>query len=471
MIGYQKNNQLTNQISKSIMMYIVGCCCFVFVAISSIWFGYYIIRNYGEHDLPIQLTILSLAGCWLLWEIAKAFRFRAKLPSHFRSIEAQEYPALFAIINEVTNNLHLLPIEQVYISPDATAAVFIQPQLRNLLFEPKRNLVIGMGFLTQMDDDEIRAVLYHEFGHYVQAEMKSSLSVYTVGQFSLSFVSTKEMKKESTWQQQLKVQLLLFTYFTIWFCNRINKVYSQLAKQMEYDADDVAVKYVGASVLQRALLHAVCIRYNYEVVQWGLQQLQSRNIQVDNVYQALRFVGNYSRPSRKLLSAEIVRRVERIGKLKCERKPSPSTCKIREHAMQLVPSPSKLSPTCAAYRFAQWLREGFIIYTQQRELDTAVLIEIHLDKKKHKLPWFDATYKIMLDGKEIGSGNFIKGYTLKRRTSPGKHIITAYAPSVIISTPFEFEVEADKSYRISMDYKVYLKNGIYDVFGETIYQQ
>jgi Zn-dependent protease with chaperone function len=449
----------------------VGCFCFVFLAIASIWFGYYIIRNYGEHDLPIQLTILSLAGCWLLWEIAKAFRFKAKLPSNFHPIRAQEYPALFAIINEVTDNLYLSPIERVYISPDATAAVFIQPQLRNLLFEPKRNLVIGMGFLTQMDDDEIRAVLYHEFGHYVQTEMKSSLSVYTVGQFSQSFVSIKEMKKESTWQQQLKVQLLLFTYFTIWFCNRINKAYSQLAKQMEYDADDVAVKYVGAPTLQRALLHAACIRYNYEVLQWGLQQLQPQNIQVDNIYLALHFIGNYSRPSRRLLSTEVIKRVERIGKLEYEKQTLRSICKVREYAMQIVPSESNPSQACQASQFAQWLREGFMIYTQQRELNTAVLLEIHLDKKKHKLPWFDATYKIMLDGKEIGSGNFIKGYTLKRRISPGKHIITAYAPSGIISTPFEFEVKADKSYRIDMDYKVYLKNGIYDVFGKNIYQK
>lgn len=464
-------SDLKRVINKSIIMYIVGCFCFVFLAIASIWFGYYIIRNYGEHDLPIQLTILSLAGCWLLWEIAKAFRFKAKLPSNFHPIRAQEYPALFAIINEVTDNLYLSPIERVYISPDATAAVFIQPQLRNLLFEPKRNLVIGMGFLTQMDDDEIRAVLYHEFGHYVQTEMKSSLSVYTVGQFSQSFVSIKEMKKESTWQQQLKVQLLLFTYFTIWFCNRINKAYSQLAKQMEYDADDVAVKYVGAPTLQRALLHAACIRYNYEVLQWGLQQLQPQNIQVDNIYLALHFIGNYSRPSRRLLSTEVIKRVERIGKLEYEKQTLRSICKVREYAMQIVPSESNPSQACQASQFAQWLREGFMIYTQQRELNTAVLLEIHLDKKKHKLPWFDATYKIMLDGKEIGSGNFIKGYTLKRRISPGKHIITAYAPSGIISTPFEFEVKADKSYRIDMDYKVYLKNGIYDVFGKNIYQK
>ena len=106
------------------------------------------------------------------------------------------------------------------------------------------------------------------------------------------------------------------------------------------------------------------------------------------------------------------------------------------------------------------------ILAAQKLLETSVELEIHLDKKKHKLPYFDGSYKLLLDDKEIGTGNFVKGYTLKRRTSPGKHKLTAYAPSGIISTPFEFEVEQDKSYHIEMDYKLYAKDGIYDVFGE-----
>ena len=61
-----------------------------------------------------------------------------------------------------------------------------------------------------------------------------------------------------------------------------------------------------------------------------------------------------------------------------------------------------------------------------------------------------------------------KSYTLKRKTSPGKHKLTAYAPSGIISTPFDFEVEQDKSYHIEIDYKLYAKDGIYDVYGENI---
>lgn len=462
----RKVKELKQSINKSVMIYIIGCCCFVMVALASLWFGYYVIRYHNDHELPVQLTIISLAGGLLLWEMVKSFRFKTSLPKTFRPITEQEYPALFAIINEVTTSLNLSPIRKVYICPDATAAVFIQPQLRNILFEPNRNLVVGLGFLTQMDDDEIRAILYHEFGHYVQEEMKNSISVYTIGQFSKSFVSIKELKKQGTWETQMKLQLLLFTYFAIWICNRINKAYSRLAKQMEYDADDVAVKYVGASTLQRALLHAACIRYNYDVVQWGIQQLQSQNIQVDNQYLALSFVGNYSRPARRLLSEEVVKRVERLGKLETDNRVASNT--VQQSALSLNEDSGEAQQLCPAHQFAQWLRQGFAIYTQQKLLETSVELEIHLDKKKHKLPYFDGSYKILLDDKEIGMGNFIKGYTLKRKTSPGKHKLTAYAPSGIISTPFEFEVEQNKSYHIEMDYKLYAKDGIYDVYGMKI---
>lgn len=462
----RKVEELKQSINKSVMIYIIGCCCFVVVALASLWFGYYVIRYHNDHELPVQLTIISLGGGLLLWEMVKSFRVKTSLPKTFQPITEPEYPALFAIINEVTTSLNLSPIRKAYICPDATAAVFIQPQLRNILFEPKRNLVIGLGFLTQMDDDEIRAMLYHEFGHYVQEEMKNSISVYTIGQFSQSFVSIKELKKQGTWETQMKLQLLLFTYFAIWICNRINKAYSRLAKQMEYDADDVAAKYVGASTLQRALLHAACIRYNYDVVQWGMRHLRTQNIQVDNQYLALSFVGNYSRPARRLLSEEIVRRVERLGKLEIDNGVATNT--VQQSMLSLVVNSDNTQQVCSALQFAQWLRQGLAIYTQQRLLEISVELKIHLGRRKHKVPYFDASYKLLLDSKEVGIGNFIKGYTLRRRTSPGKHVLTVYAPSGIISTPFEFEVEQDRTYHIEMDYIFHKDTGIYDVFGEKI---
>lgn len=136
--------------------------------------------------------------------------------------------------------------------------------------------------------------------------------------------------------------------------------------------------------------------------------------------------------------------------------------------MQRARRSKSFAKLCSADRFALWLQKGFSIYAKQKQLETSVTLIISLDSRKHKLPWFDATYKVLLDGKNIGIGNFIKGYTLKRKTSPGKHSLSVYAPSGIISTPFELNVESDKIYKIDMDYKVFLLKGYYDVFVEKV---
>lgn len=455
------------RIKRSIMIYIIGCSFFVLLALGSLWLGYYILRNYGKHDIPTHMGILSAGGILLLWEMAKSFRLKSSLPHSYKPITREEFPALFSIIDEVTANLNLAPMSNVYICPDATAAVFIQPVLSNLVFEPKKSLVMGLGFLTQMDDDEIRAVLYHEFGHYAQEEMKESVSVYTIGQLSRSFVAIKKPKQHGTWEMQLKSQILLFTYFAIWICNRINKAYSKLAKQMEYDADDIAARHVGTACLQRALLHAAVIKYNYDMMQWGMQQLHAQNIAVNNEYAALALVNNYSHPTRNMLPAEILRRIERLGELKSSNNKSATT--VKNGAEPICGSKEPAPNVCTAARFAEWMQQGCAIYTQQRRLSTSVYLEIHLAKKRHKLPLVDsAAYRILIDGKHVGYGNFIKGFTIKKKTSPGKHTLTAYAPSGVISTPFEFEVEENRAYRIEMDYKVYIRKGLYDVFGEKI---
>lgn len=107
-----------------------------------------------------------------------------------------------------------------------------------------------------------------------------------------------------------------------------------------------------------------------------------------------------------------------------------------------------MKATFSVLQFAQWLHQGMAIYTQHRFIKTSVELEIHLSRRNHKLPLLDSSYKLLLDGREIGCGNFVKGYILKYKTSPGKHKLSAYVPLGIISTPFEFDVEQDKFYHI-----------------------
>lgn len=459
---------LKRSLTRLLAVYAVGSFLFFIFAVASVCFGYYLLAYRREHDLPLSLVLISLAGVLLLWEMGKAFRVKAPLPENFRKISRCDYPALFDIIDEVTAKLELSPVHEVYICPDANASVFVQATLRNLLLPAKRNLAVGLGFLTQMDDDELRAVLYHEFGHYAQKEMQKSVSVYSAGRFARSFKTTENMRESGTFEMQTKTQLLIYTWFALAMCNRIDRAYSRLARQMEYDADDVAAKYAGKALLQRTLLHAACIGFNYEAVHWGMQCLQSEGICIREPYRALRLVGRYSRPPSKLLSAEVIRRVERLGKLsECRAVASPAGVRNSVPAFLLPETPS--SRAYSAEEFAVWFRDIIDIYAKSCSEAVSVRLEIHLYEKKYKIPYIDSFYEVLLNGRKVGTGNFIKGYTLKRRTYPGKHTITVYAPNGIISTPFEFTVESRRAYRIEMDYKMLKeKNGLYDVFGASI---
>ena len=106
----QTSEQLRLQIRKAVSIYILGCSLFVIVALASIYLGYYVVRYQDIHELPVQLSVISLAGGLLLLEMIKAFRFNVSLPKSFKSISEDDYPELFDIIREITDVLELPPV-------------------------------------------------------------------------------------------------------------------------------------------------------------------------------------------------------------------------------------------------------------------------------------------------------------------------------------------------------------------------
>jgi Zn-dependent protease with chaperone function len=83
------------------------------------------------------------------------------------------------------SDLGLTPIKYLYLCPQAFAAVFVRPSIKNIfLIRPKLELAVGMGFLTQLTDKQMKTVLYHEFGHYCQESIRETGSVYRFGQYA-----------------------------------------------------------------------------------------------------------------------------------------------------------------------------------------------------------------------------------------------------------------------------------------------
>ena len=96
----------------------------------------------------------------------------------------------------------------------------------------------------------------------------------------------------------------------------------------------------------------------------------------------------------------------------------------------------------------------------------SVKLEIHLDRRKHFLPLAEGIYDILIDGRSVGTGNFMKGYDIRKRISPGTHQLTVRVPGGIgiACDPFMFEAFDGDTCRLDMDYRYEFKGTRYRVF-------
>ena len=456
------------KIKREMFYFLLGCAAFVVLAVASVVYAYYVLFE-NAHDWPRGGAIWGVGGIWLLWEMGKAFCQRSPLPPDFREISASDYPEFFKLVHEVTEELRLSDVAKVYVCPDVMAAVFIRPDLKSLFATSQRFLVVGMGLLTQLDDDELRAVLYHEFGHYAQKEMDDSAMVYRMGLFARDFIAIREMKKMGIWEMQLRNQYVLFSYFLDFICSRVNRSYATLSRNMEYEADDVAVENMGAATLQRALVHVAWLKYNYKVLLWGDARLKTQGVCVDDVYAALALVCRSRQYEKRVFGREIRMRLERLGSLEQKAAGRSTSTRVKStFPVSLRPSCPAGAKVCPYGQFVSWMEQGLKVYAHLQDLKRAAKLEVHLEPHLHKLPYVEGKYHILLDGKSIGDGNFRKGYTLKCHTSPGRHVLSVAAISGIVATPLEFDVEAGCVYRIEMDFKLHYWQALYEIFPKSI---
>lgn len=462
-MGRDERNELNRakrSIRNCVIRYRFGCFLFILLAIVFIGVGVLKFMGYG---LPDSCALLPLVGFILLGDMAKAMNLKSDLPDDFCEVSEREYPQLFALIDEVRRSMGAERLRHVYVCPDAFAAIFVLPTLKNMFRPSEKNLVIGLAFLTQMSDDELRAILCHEYAHYMKGDLSSSESVYRVGQFAKGFLSVSSKPESTTWGSFVKGLTGMFSWYSYFLCKKIREAYRSLDEPMEQAADDMATKYVAASTLQGALVHAACLDFEYKFLTWGLRRLEHEGITLANPYEALGICFEIMRPRVLSIKPSVLQRVQRLGEL--ENPENKGGYGVRDALpSSLLPKGKEGCEVCDAADFAEWLNDGWQEYEYQKALRRSVQIEVHLDRRKHKLPLVDGSYQVVLDGKPIGRGNFLKGFSLHKRIGPGTHTLTFHAPTGVKPFPYRFEADAGKSYFMEIDYRAHLSTGIYDLF-------
>lgn len=177
----------------------------------------------------------------------------------------EDHPELFAFIRRVYRDTGSPPPRRVYASPDVNAALVYDTSLLNLFIPPRKDLLIGLGLVNVVNLSEFKAVLAHEFGHFAQRSVGLGSYLYVANRVLYDVVYSRDALDRFVdgWSQQdirisapawcLKGVLWVVRKILSGTYQALNLLHLSLSRQMEYNADNVAVSVSGSDALIHGL--------------------------------------------------------------------------------------------------------------------------------------------------------------------------------------------------------------------------
>ncbi|MDX2029634.1 MAG: M48 family metallopeptidase [Blastocatellia bacterium] len=180
-------------------------------------------------------------------------------------IKPKDHPRLFEFLHRLADEAGAPRPHRVFVSTQVNAGVFYDLSILNLLFPSKKNLEIGLGLVNVLSLGELKAVLAHEFGHFAQRTMAVGRWVYIAQQIAAHIVARRDLLDAFLarlsnfdlrvawigWLLSLiiwAIRSLVETAFSL-----VVLTQRVLAREMEMQADLVAVSLTGSDALIHAL--------------------------------------------------------------------------------------------------------------------------------------------------------------------------------------------------------------------------
>lgn len=267
----------------------------------------------GFWTLLIGLGLASVGFLVVFFLLKFLFKKHKTDRSEFIEINRQQEPRLFALLDDIVKEVGTSFPKHVYLSHDVNAAVFFDSNFWSMFLPIKKNLIIGLGLVNTVSDEEFKAILAHEFGHFSQNSMKVGSYVYNANQIIHNMLYDNDgfHQLASGWAS-IHGLITLFVIGAVrivqaiqWVLghmyNFINLSYMSLSREMEFHADEVAAHVSGSEPMSKALLRLdMCQEALNMVLNFYSRkiddQLTSQNIYAEQLY-TLHFLAKEKRLS------------------------------------------------------------------------------------------------------------------------------------------------------------------------------
>ena len=211
----------------------------------------------------IGLVITGLLIVFVNWKFILSF-FR-KYDEVGIEITAEQEPELFQLIEETVNAVGTKFPKKVFLIQDINASVYYSNNIQSLFLPTPKNLNIGVGLLHTTTVNELKGILAHEFGHFAQKSMTIgsyashiNRSIYQV-LYNQDAV-TSIIADIANWNALVAFICKGAIYYTQFLSFLLKKIYHHLeiqnfalSREMEFNADEIAVSVVGYETYERPL--------------------------------------------------------------------------------------------------------------------------------------------------------------------------------------------------------------------------
>lgn len=293
-------------IALFIIVFIIIILFSVTLTAVCIYSGYSLINSYISL-LTIALGIgVSSLGIIVLFFIFK-FIFKPNNidKSHLEEVFEKDEPHFFEVIHDIASKAGTPPPKKIYISHEVNASVFYDSSFWSMFFSIKKNLHVGLGLINGLHQDEFKAIISHEFGHFSQKTMKVGSYVYYVNEiiFNLLYDNESYQNTVNKWGN-ISGFLGIFTFISSiiiegikWVLGKmyeiVNKSYLGLSREMEFHADQVAAQITGNNPVTTSLLRTSLIDHSLNEVLAIYDKKFNDNIKSDNIFEEQFYVMNF----------------------------------------------------------------------------------------------------------------------------------------------------------------------------------
>jgi tetratricopeptide (TPR) repeat protein len=231
--------------------------------------------------IPIKLVAFLGFGVLItIYSMIRSLFIRSKPEDPGRSLSREEAPRLWALTQDVAQNIGTRPIDEIRVTPGTDLAVYERGSFRERVQDrAHRILILGVASLNDFKINSFRAVLAHEYGHFSHRDTAGGDVAIRVNKDMINFAMAMAAQNQAVpWN--VAFQFLRVYHFIF---RRISHGATRLQEVL---ADRVAVKTYGAEAFEEGLCHIIKREVEFdEASYWEMTNAAKEQRALQNLYE------------------------------------------------------------------------------------------------------------------------------------------------------------------------------------------